>query len=242
MENKTPQNRRTAYSGRFGSVTESAPRRTTAPARSRTAGMSTQSGRRPSGFAPAAPEKRRTAARPTTAKPASAKPAAAKAPRREKRQEPIRNKRTQRRRDLPLWQKLLLIGIPLLLVFIIVIVLVFGGDDGTYHQLPKVERGSSSAFTPEETNAPEGAGAFGDVEETADESFEIDEAAVFDAIADSEGFEGFLDGADGADTFDETDAASNADFFGDFDGFGDDADLDDAAILDQLIAFEEARE
>ena len=236
MENKTPQNRRTTSASRFGSVTNNAPRRTAAPARTRVAGANAQSGRRPSGFAPAAPERRRT-----PAKPAAAKPAAARTVKRPEHQEPIRNKRTQRRRELPLWQKLLLIGVPALLVFIVVIVLIFGGDDGTYHQLPRVERGTSSAFEPEETSAPEGAGALDDLsafaasEEPAAQDPDLDEAAIFDALAGSGNLDGFLDGAgDFADAGDLPDEG----FFGDTDGFGDDADADD--LLKQLIALEEA--
>ena len=137
MENKIPQNKPTT-----SAATSGAQARTAASARSRTSGAGAQTAHRPSGFAPTASQKRQAPKKPEPAK-AAAKP---------KREKPIHNKRTQSRHRLALWQKLLLIGIALLVVFIAVIVLIFGGRGGTYHQLPRIERKGPSEFMPEATN------------------------------------------------------------------------------------------
>ena len=106
----------------------------------------------------------------------------------------------------------------LLVILIVILVLASGGRDTTYHQLPKVQRGSSSAFTPDETNVPDSvpseapaenwdAGAFMDSGDISDASGELDEAAL----------------ADIADAFGQISDFDSADILGDpgaFEGFG----------------------
>ena len=237
MENKSSENRRTAHANRFSDSTGGAARRTAASARARAAGA--QGGHRPSGFAPAAPQKRRPEAKPAPKK------AKAKIQRSEKREKPLRNKRTQPKRSFAPWQKALMIGIPALAVLLVIFVLIFGGGNGTYHQLPKVERGSSSAFTPDETNVPEEAnmpeafGAFGGAAAFDDSAFDesdFDASAFDDAAFDASAFdasgdlEGFLGGADNLGDLE--------DFDGEFD-FGEGGDFDDA-LMQQFLASEGA--
>ena len=231
MENKTPENKRTAYTGRSAGSTNGAARRTAASARARTAG--TQGGHRPSGFAPAPAQKRRTEAKPAPSKTNK------KLQTPEKQKKPLHNKRTQPKRSFAPWQKALLIGIPALIVLLIVFVLIFGGSDTTYHQLPIVERNGSSAFTPDETSVPDEANmleSFGDAAAFDESAF--DASAFDDPTFDASEFE-----ASG----DLEDFLGGESSFGDLEGFDDEFDFgdagnfdDDDALMRQFIASEEA--
>lgn len=241
MDNKTPQNRKATYTGRSGSPASGAQKRPAASSRARSAGA--QAGPRPTGFAHAAPERRRAAAQPAEAKTSkrSIKLKLPKLPKREKPQKPLRNKRTQGKSAMPSWQKLLLIGVPALIALIVLLALIFGGNKGTYHQLPKVERDPDAVFSPEETIAPEGTSG----------APAIDAEAAFSDAAFADNSEGFFGGsdtfADGAEdlfgsqnAFDDSASANDLDAFGDFGDLGSDQNLDDAALLEQLIALDEA--
>lgn len=56
-------------------------------------------------------------------------------------------------KNRPVLRVLLAILAVLLLAFII-IVIIFGGEDKTYHQMPVIERESVAEFSPEESSAP----------------------------------------------------------------------------------------
>ena len=187
--------------------------------------------RRPSGFAPAEPAKRRTqpVKRPTAAPAPASKPA--EKPKREKK---TNNKRAPRQSSSRGWKKLLLAGLAVLAVLIVLFVLIFGGGNKVHHQLPRVERSSDAVFAPEDTyppeeaNAPEEEIAFGSAfeENLTDDADGVD--AVFDDIpADFDGGE-----FDELESLDEADFADDAGFFGD----GDAASEDD--ILRELLANE----
>ena len=224
MENKNPQNERVKYTGRFATEADSRPRRSAASARPRAAAAQAQTGHRPSGFAPAEPAKKRPAPRPA--------PAKAQKPEAPKREKPVRNKRDQGKKPGFSWKLPLIVAGALILIAII-LVLIFGGRDKTYHQLPKVERGSSSAFTPEDTNAPEGTSAPEVSNETDAPEIEmsgINEGDLFDGAS----------ALEDASIFD--DSFSFEDLQG-LDGdslFGDGSEIDGEELLNQLLALEGA--
>ena len=202
MQNKTAQPRQTAYANRAAGQASTA-------TRPRTANAGAQSGRRPSGFAPTAPEKRRAA---------SAK-ATKQAPKKPRREKPLRNKRTRAQRPMPLWTKLLMIGLPALILLIVILALIFGGGNTTYHQLPRVVRGSSSAFEPDETGATSEAG-----------TSEAPASAAFGAANDAGSLEGI-----GGESLNDGAGDPVSDGF-----FSDTGDAGDATLLNELIALEGA--
>lgn len=232
MENRTSQNKRTTYTSRFANPAGGSPQHTATAARSRAAGA--QTGARPSGFAPAAPRKSSTAA---------AKPEPKNA-RQKSTLDRSNNKRGAKRPAAPGWLKFVIIGAVLLVILIIVLALAFGGKDVTYHQLPRVERGSSSAFSPEETSAPDGAPSSPAEAPQADVEAALDESDVWNADA-------FLGGADVPEGFGSVDDAALADIAGAFGAAGDwnfggtDAangfdGQDEQALLDELMGLIEA--
>ena len=212
MENKSPQNQRVKYTGRFATEADSKPPRAAAPVRPRPTGTQAQAGRRPSGFAPAEPAKRRPAPRPAPAK-ANVK-----------REKPVRNKRTPGRKSGWGWKLPLLAALALVIVLTVILFAIFGGRNVTHHQLPKVERGSSSAFTPEETNAPEGTevpqmSAATEAPAEADVSASDGEAAIGEA-----------------DFFNDLERLDESSFFDDAE------DLDGTDLLNELLALEGANQ
>ena len=215
MEQKTPQGQRVKYTGRFATEADSKPPRAAAPVRPRAANAQSQSGHRPSGFAPAEPPKRRTAPR----------PAAAKAPERpKKREKNVRNKRAQGPKYGWGWKLPLLIALAAVILLTVILLLIFGGR-GTHHQLPKVVRDTSAEFTAAETNAPEETDAPQLTEATAEPA--MNEGAAFD----------------GEDGFNEADFLNDADLFGgaeDFDAPSFFDGSEDADILNELLALQEA--
>ena len=220
MEHKTPQDQRVKYTGRFATEADSKPPRAAAPVRPRAPRAQAQTGHRPSGFAPAEPPKRRPAPR----------PAAPKVPEKPKREKRIRNKRRQRPKYGWGWKLPLLIALIALVLLTIIFVLIFGGHGGTHHQLPKVERGSTSDFSAAETNDPQ-----------ATNGMEL--SAATEAPA-SNGEAAF----DETDNFNEADFLDDAAIFGgaeDFDApgfFGDADSAEDAKILNVLLALEGANQ
>lgn len=147
MQNQTPQGPRKQYAGRFAGAAGSASTRAT----SQPASTGTGPSRRPSGFA--APEVPKRAPEP---RPKAQEENAKRRRWFKRREKPANNKRGEAKRGA--WWKYLLIALALLLALVLLLTLIFGGNK-TYHQLPRVERGSDSAYAPEETIAPEGAPA-----------------------------------------------------------------------------------
>lgn len=124
-----------ARSSRFNEPTSNTQRRTASAQSSTT--------RRPSGFGTAGRTVRSASAAnesKKTAKAASAPIKESKPPRKER--EPGKNR--------PVLRALLIIVIIAIIVSILM-VLIFGGENTTYHQLPIIERESAVQFEPEET-------------------------------------------------------------------------------------------
>lgn len=136
-----------SYNGRFGEKSGNGYSHSGAYRSSATQAGST---RRPSGFG-------------TAGQTAKVKPAAqedtkkAGKPEKIKKEKPKKEKRIRKERDpgkkRPLLRILLsVIGIAVLVC--VLMVLIFGGKDTTYHQMPTIERESIAHFEPEETPIP----------------------------------------------------------------------------------------
>jgi len=101
-----------------------------------------ESTRRPSGFGTTGQTRK---ARPASEPVKAAKEKPAKKKRIPKEREPGKNR--------PVLRALLAIGLAAVLVSVLM-VLIFGGEDTTYHQMPTIERESIAQFEPEETPIP----------------------------------------------------------------------------------------
>ena len=135
-----------AYTGRFNgdagrSAADSVPRRPQ--------GKTADAARRPSGFG--------TAGQAAKAKPEvkteelSRKELRAKL-KREKKEAKERIGR-EPGRDRPLLRALLIV-LAVVLVLLVMMVIIFGGEDKTYHQMPVIERETTAEFEPDETPMP----------------------------------------------------------------------------------------
>ncbi len=181
MQDRNPRDRRAPYTGRFASPGEAVPprasarpeadgaytRSATARDASRSAGAQPQ--RRPSGFAVPEDERRRFSAAeaPKEDGAPEKKPGRFKLFARRSREEGGGKSPTKRSQVKKLgWKKKLLIALVMLLALFLLLVLIFGRDDGTYHQLPRIERGGDSAYEPDQSPSPEGSdtGAAGETE------------------------------------------------------------------------------
>lgn len=136
-------------------------------AQSRATSERTQPQRRPSGFAAPEEAKRRPAVAPQAD---DSNAARAEKPKRfprlfrrsgEARGDNSPTKRSQVKKHG--WLKKLLIALGILLALALLLALIFGRGDETYHQLPKIERGGDSAYEPEQ-GAESGAAETGDAE------------------------------------------------------------------------------
>ena len=113
----------------------------------RTSSRQASTTRRPSGFGTAGQtSKTKNAPEPEEKKAEKVKP---KKPRKEKR---VRRER-EPGKNRPLL-RILLVLIAVVVLVCLLMVLIFGGEDTTYHQMPTIERESIAQFEPEETPIP----------------------------------------------------------------------------------------
>lgn len=125
----------TSYTSRFNETADAGRRQTA----TRPAVRQAEPARRPSGFGTAG-QTRKTKPAPETEPPKAAKPAKEKKIRKER--EPGRNR--------PILRILLALVVVAVLVSVLM-VLIFGGEDTTYHQMPTIEYESIAHFEPEAT-------------------------------------------------------------------------------------------
>jgi len=131
----------TSYSSRFNETANQPRSHTTA----RTSARQEDTVRRPSGFGTAGqtPKAKPVPEPKKTAKPKPEKPVKEKRTRKE--QEPGKNR--------PVLRALLAIAAAVVLVSILM-VLIFGGEDTTYHQMPTIEWETEASFAPDQTPMP----------------------------------------------------------------------------------------
>ena len=188
MQDRTDRDRRAPYTGRFADSGAAAPARGEAPARpaqarsgatdarsrftgeqTRIASAGAQPQRRPSGFAIPEETKRRPAPAPQSPKEeedSEKKPRRFPLSLRKSKEEQSDKSPTKRSQVKKLsWKKKLLIALAVLLVLLGIFLLIFGRGGGTYHQLPRIERGGESAYEPEQGGETE-AGNSGETGET----------------------------------------------------------------------------
>jgi len=145
MEKQKPQTEAASYTGRFGDQTAGRSRsnenRRTAP--------SSSGPQRPSGFGTAGqPSKPRPTVQPEKSEPDKQKAKKTK----KKNAVQDENKRGDRKKH-PVLKALAIIA-AVALIATIVLVILYGGEDQSYHQMPKIERESVASFDPEETPMP----------------------------------------------------------------------------------------
>ena len=144
MDKQQPNSENTAYTGRFADAKAAQARNN--PPRPRKAAQETP--RKPSGFSAAGQDVRKKNAPVKEEKQPEKKAKKPKKVKKEKKAKQTREKKS--RRGL----KALLCAVAAVLALLVIFVLIFGGDDKTYHQMPTVERISIAHFDPEETPLP----------------------------------------------------------------------------------------
>lgn len=120
-----------------------------APTASRPSARQADAARRPSGFG--------TAGQSHKSKPLSSPEAEAKKTGKNKAEKAAKKKRVPKEREPGKNRPVLRVLLALLAAAVIVsilMVLIFGGEDTTYHQMPTIERESTADFEPEATPIP----------------------------------------------------------------------------------------
>lgn len=143
MEQKKPTDEKTAYTGRFGD--SSAAKKGSSAVPRRTA-KTADAPRRPTGFsAPTQPARSKKPAGKAEPEKKTGKP---------KKEKKVRKPRPAREKKNRRGLKVLFAILAMLVVLWLALLLIFGGEEKTIHQLPTIEREGVAAFTPEETPLP----------------------------------------------------------------------------------------